>query len=205
MGHLLVSQLANMTGLLLLSLVASGMAITTRQAIRRDMDKFNNDAMCWGVENMMAYRLAQYKAMEECGKYGQFSTLPAPSNNPFTTLPGDASNPWTNVPQPIDSRRSPLSKLLNRGSNLQNSDKWTNLWSDFLNGRSKRQPDLRPHQAGHAGLFPAGEPEAVDNRHLAADEPEEDPGWRGPRVEAEVDWRIHRLLPDCLQLAPAEP
>merc|ERR1711992_488103 len=76
---------------------------------------------------------AQYKAMEECGKYGQFSTLPAPSNNPFTTLPGDASNPWTNVPQPIDSRRSPLSKLLNRGSNLQNSDKWTNLWSDFLN------------------------------------------------------------------------
>merc|ERR1712066_371758 len=67
------------------------------------------------------------------------------------------------------------------------------------------QPDLRPHQAGHAGLFPAGEPEAVDNGHLAADEPEEDPGWRGPRVEAEVDWRIHRLLPDCLQLAPAEP
>ena len=117
------------------------MAITTRQAIRRDMDKFNNDAMCWGVENMMAYRLAQYKAMEECGKYGQFSTLPAPSNNPFTTLPGDASNPWTNVPQPIDSRRSPLSKLLNRGSNLQNSDKWTNLWSDFLNGRSKRQAE----------------------------------------------------------------
>merc|ERR1711918_75139 len=54
-------------------------------------------------------------------------------------------------------------------------------------------------------MGPAGEPEAVDNRHLAADEPEEDPGWRGPRVEAEVDWRIHRLLPDCLQLAPAEP
>merc|ERR1712184_220138 len=130
-GHLLVSQLANMTGLLLLSLVASGMAITTRQAIRRDMDKFNNDAMCWGVENMMAYRLAQYKAMEECGKYGQFSTLPAPANNPFTTLPGDASNPWMNVPQPVDSRRSPLAKLFNRGSN-SNSDKWTNLWSDFF-------------------------------------------------------------------------
>jgi len=141
MGHSLVSQLANMTRLLLLSMVASGMAMSTRHMIQKDMEKFNNDAMCWGVENMMAYRLAQYKAMEECGKYGQFSTLPAPSNNPFTTLPGDASNPWTNVPQPIDSRRSPLSKLLNRGSNLQNSDKWTNLWSDFLNGRSKRQAE----------------------------------------------------------------
>merc|ERR1712213_59595 len=112
MGHLLVSQPANMMRLLLLSaMVASGMAFNTRQMIRRDMEKFNNDAMCWGVENMMAFRLAQYKAMEECSKYGQFSTLPAPANNPFT-----------------------------RGSN-SNSDKWTDLWSDFLNGRSKRQAE----------------------------------------------------------------
>jgi len=140
-GHLLVSQPANMMRLLLLSaMVASGMAFNTRQMIRRDMEKFNNDAMCWGVENMMAFRLAQYKAMEECSKYGQFSTLPAPANNPFTTLPGDASNPWMNVPQPVGSRRSPLSKLFNRGSN-SNSDKWTDLWSDFLNGRSKRQAE----------------------------------------------------------------
>merc|ERR1712158_97853 len=114
----LVSQLANMIRLLLLSaMVASGMAISTRQMIRRDMEKFNNDAMCWGVENMMAYRLAQYKAMEECSKYGQFSTLPAPSNNPFTTLPGDVSNPWMNVP--ADTRRNPLSKLFNGRSKRQ--------------------------------------------------------------------------------------
>merc|ERR1719331_953025 len=90
-----------------------------------------------------------------------------------------------------------LTKLDMLDSSLQvNLKLWTtDIW----------QPDLRPHQAGHAGLFPAGEPEAVDNGRLAADEPEEDPCWRGPRVEAEVDWRIHRLLPDCLQLAPAEP
>merc|ERR1712039_497751 len=92
-----------------------------------DMEKFNNDAMCWGVENMMYYRLAQYQAMEECSKYGQFSTLPAPANNPFTPLP-------------VDSRRNPLAKLFNRNSN-SNSDKWANLWSDFLNGRSKRQAE----------------------------------------------------------------
>merc|ERR1719362_2092365 len=88
----------------------------------------------------MAYRLAQYKAMDECSKYGQFSTLPAPANNPFATLPGDASNPWMNVPQPVDSRRSPLSKLFNRGSN-SNTDKLADLWGDFLNGRSKRQAE----------------------------------------------------------------
>merc|ERR1712037_221818 len=138
---LLVSQLANMIRLLLLSaMAASGMAMSTRQTIRMDMEKFNNDAMCWGVENMMAYRLAQYKAMDECSKYGQVSTLPAPANNPFATLPGDASNPWMNVPQPVDSRRSPLSKLFNRGSN-SNTDKWADLWGDFLNGRSKRQAE----------------------------------------------------------------
>merc|ERR1712047_183317 len=122
MGHLLVTQPANMTRILLLSMVASGMAMSTRQEIQMDMEKFNNDAMCWGVENMMYYRLAQYQAMEECSKYGQFSTLPAPANNPFTTLPGDAKNPWMNVPQPVDSRRNPLAKLFNRNSN-SNSDK----------------------------------------------------------------------------------
>merc|ERR1712039_1158983 len=157
-----------------------------RQEIQMDMEKFNNDAMCWGVENMMYYRLAQYQAMEECSKYGQFSTLPAPANNPFTTLPGDAKNPWMNVPQPVDSRRNPLAKLFNRNSN-SNSDKWANLWSDFLNGRSDRQP------------------EALDDRRVATVGLEEDPGWRGPRVETEDDWRLHRLLPGGLQLASAEP
>merc|ERR1712037_767920 len=146
MGHLLVSQLANMIRLLLLSaMAASGMAMSTWQTIRMDMEKFNNDAMCWGVENMMAYRLAQYKAMDECSKYGQFSTLPAPANNPFATLPGDASNPWMNVPQPVDSRRSPLSKLFNRGSN-SNTDKWADLWETSSTGEARgklRRESLR--------------------------------------------------------------
>merc|ERR1712227_880335 len=106
-GHLLVSQPANMMRLLLLSaMVASGMAFNTRQMIRRDMEKFNNDAMCWGVENMMAFRLAQYKAMEECSKYGQFSTLPAPANNPFQAFQqrqqqqlGQVDRPLVRFPQ----------------------------------------------------------------------------------------------------------
>merc|ERR1712012_1226803 len=152
------------------------------------MEKFNNDAMCWGVENMMYYRLAQYQAMEECSK-----------------------NPWMNVPLPVDSRRNPLAKLFNRNSN-SNSDKWANLWSDFLNGRSKRQAEegglLEIDEAAELEKFladydefkedigsmignltcvmtkldmldsPAGEPEAVDDRRLATVGLEEDPGWR---------------------------
>merc|ERR1719433_2066700 len=115
---------------------------------------------------MMYYRLAQYQAMEECSKYGQFSTLPAPANNPFTTLPGDAKNPWMNVPQPVDSRRNPLAKLFNRKSN-SNSDKWANLWSDFLNGRSKRQ-------AEEGGL-------------LEIDEAAEHPEWRQKMIGGYTD------------------
>merc|ERR1712047_190358 len=68
-----------------------------------------------------------------------------------------------------------------------------------------RQPDLRDDQAGHVGLRPAGEPEAVDDRRVATVGLEEDPGWRGPRVETEDDRRLHRLLPGGLQLASAEP
>merc|ERR1712186_288987 len=89
----LIREHSIMRDLFFLALLASGQAMSTREAIQRDMEKFNNDAMCWGVENMMYYRLAQYQAMEECSKYGQFSTLLAPANNPFTTLPGDAKNP----------------------------------------------------------------------------------------------------------------
>merc|ERR550525_708074 len=35
----------------------------------------------------MAYRLAQYKAMEESGKYGQFSTCPLPPTTPSPPCP----------------------------------------------------------------------------------------------------------------------
>merc|ERR1711974_487985 len=100
-GHSLVSQLANMTRLLLLSMVASGMAMSTRHMIQKDMEKFNNDAMCWGVENMMAYRLAQYEAMEECGRSGLASGMVRPTN-PFTTLPGNLDNaPGLNLDNPF--------------------------------------------------------------------------------------------------------
>merc|ERR1711963_364866 len=47
--------------------------------------------MCWGVENMMYYRLAQYQAMEECSKSGLASRMVRPTN-PLTDLPANLNN-----------------------------------------------------------------------------------------------------------------
>merc|ERR1712203_661956 len=87
-----------------------------------DMEKFNNDAMCWGVENMMAFRLAQYKAMEECGRSGLASAMVRPTN-PFTTLPGNLNNnPFATQQNSLNrlfnnaNSRNPLSALLSRNS-----------------------------------------------------------------------------------------
>merc|ERR1711973_733152 len=90
----------------LLATVTCSMAMSTREAIQMDMEKFNNDAMCWGVENMMYYRLAQYQAMEECSKSGLASRMVRPTN-PFNTL---SANRFLNNA----NSRNPLSALLSR-------------------------------------------------------------------------------------------
>jgi len=116
----------DMLRLVLLSMVVAGATAvaTTRELIRREMQNYNNEAICWGQENMVKWHLARQVATDECNKFGRFSTLPASSDNPFSTLPGDLQNPWMNVPQPINPR-----------------NQWNNLWSDFLGGRSKRQAE----------------------------------------------------------------
>jgi len=131
-----------MRDLFLLALaLASGQAMSTREAIQMDMEKFNNDAMCWGVENMMAFRLSQYKAMEECGRSGLASGMVRPTN-PFTTLPGNLNNnPFAdNQQKPLNrlfnnaNSRNPLSALLSRSS-IGNSAQ--HAWDSLF--RSKRQ------------------------------------------------------------------
>jgi len=125
MGTHSTSLRLDMLRLVLLSLaVASSAAVaTTRELIRREIQNYNNEAICWGHENMIKWHLARLVATDECNKFGRFSTLPANSDNPFSTLPAD-QNPWMNVPQPINTR-----------------NQWNNLWSDFLGGRSKRQAE----------------------------------------------------------------
>merc|ERR1711936_355739 len=96
-------------------MVTCSMAMSTREAIQMDMEKFNNDAMCWGVENMMYYRLAQYQAMEECSKSGLASRMVRPTN-PFTTLPANLNNQQGPLNRFLNNAnsRNPLSALLSR-------------------------------------------------------------------------------------------
>jgi len=139
---LVVVNFSIMRDLFLLALVASGTAMSTREAIQMDMENFNNYAMCWGVENMMAFRLAQYKAMEECGRSGLASSMVRPTN-PFTTLPGNLNNnPFANQQNPLNrlfnnaNSRNPLSALLSRNS-IGNSAQ--NAWDSLF--RSRRQAE----------------------------------------------------------------
>merc|ERR1712203_1144460 len=113
---LVIREHSIMRDLFLLALLASGQAMSTREAIQRDMEKFNNDAMCWGVENMMAYRLAQYEAMEECGRSGLASGMVRPTN-PFTALPGNLNNaPGLNLNNPFAEEQNPLKRLFSNAN-----------------------------------------------------------------------------------------
>merc|ERR1712233_280717 len=94
-----------------------------------------------GVENVMAYRLAQYEAMEECGRSGLASGMVRPTN-PFTTLPGTLNNPFAEQQKPLNklfnnaNSRNPLSALLSRNS-IGNSAQ--HAWDSLF--RSKRQAE----------------------------------------------------------------
>merc|ERR1712032_1354161 len=93
------------------------------------MENFNNYAMCWGVENMMAFRLAQYKAMEECGRSGLASSMVKPTN-PFTTLPGNLNN------SPFADQQDPLNRLFNNDNNNDNDNNNNNNDSSNNNNSS---------------------------------------------------------------------
>jgi len=104
-----IEGLSIMRGLFLLALsFASGQATSRREAMQQmDLEKFNNDAMCWGLENMMAFRLARRKAMEECGRSVLASGLVKP-----TTLPGNLNNN-----NPFAQQQNPLNRLFNKANN----------------------------------------------------------------------------------------
>merc|ERR1711990_482173 len=136
--------LSIMRDLFLLALVSSGQAMSTREAIQRDMEKTNSDAMCWGVENVIAYRLAQYEAMEECGRSGLASGMVRPMN-PFTTLPGNLNNPFADQQNPLNrlfnnaNSRNPLSALLSRNS-IGNSAQ--HAWDSLFRSRRASEEGL---------------------------------------------------------------
>merc|ERR1739842_122051 len=72
------------------------MAMSTKESIRRDMEKFNNDAMCWGVENMMIFfKCAMKQEKKMCSMAQMYSW--------YTTLYGNTDDfNWSQFGLPQD-------------------------------------------------------------------------------------------------------
>merc|ERR1719237_53244 len=92
----------------------------------------------------MGYRLAQYKAMEECGRSGLASAMVRPTN-PFTTLPGNLNNPFATQQNSLNmlfnnaNSRNPLSALLSRKS-IGNSAQ--HAWDSLFRSRRASEEGL---------------------------------------------------------------
>merc|ERR1712154_90100 len=76
------------------------------EKIHRDINKFNNDVMCWGRENVLSYHAALKQACDQCMQFGNPNVKPA---NPFAQL-----NTFQTLPQPINNKWSKLAQFLNR-------------------------------------------------------------------------------------------
>ena len=81
--------------------VASGDEM--KKKIHQDMMIMSNQAMCWGKGNMLYFKLALMKAMEECEGGHSSTTKPA---NPFAQL-NKPQNPFQTLPAPVQQKAVP--------------------------------------------------------------------------------------------------
>ena len=107
--------------------------------IHHDMMMTNSLTACWGKGNMVYFKVALKKAMEQCGQHSGPANLLKPANpfasliqggNDANTLPfpiNNNNNPFQTLPSPVDNN-NPF-----KSSNLK-LNAWQNLW-----GRNKRQ------------------------------------------------------------------
>jgi len=101
--------------------VASNGSQEAMNRIHRDMSKFNNDVMCWGLQNTIDYQVALYKATEQCMQFGNPLLAFTKPTNPFAQL---QSNNFQTLPQSIDK------------ASLR---KWNKIFENLL--RNKRQAE----------------------------------------------------------------
>merc|ERR1711874_584442 len=87
-------KMRSLVALTLLLAVAAG-DMMLKKKIHHDMMLMNSQAMCWGQGNMMYYKMAMMKALDECTHGGHSSNIKPASpfaqlnkpRNPFQTLP----------------------------------------------------------------------------------------------------------------------
>merc|ERR1712088_65103 len=97
-------KMKSLVALTLLQAVATG-DMMLKKKIHHDMMLMNSQAMCWGQGNMMYYKMAMMKALDECTHGGHSSNIKPTSpfaqlhkpRNPFQTLPASiqAKNPFS--------------------------------------------------------------------------------------------------------------
>merc|ERR1712244_204182 len=68
------------------------------EKIHRDINKFNNDVMCWGRENVLSYHAALKQACDQCMQFSNPNVKPAKLNT-FQTLPQPINNKWSKLAQ----------------------------------------------------------------------------------------------------------
>merc|ERR1711892_1195704 len=68
-------------------------SMASKKRILRDMSKFNNDVMCWGLDNAIPYYNKIEKACEQCMEFG---------SNPFHQL----QDTFQTIPQSINRGNS---------------------------------------------------------------------------------------------------
>jgi len=128
-GNSSSGKMRSLVALTVVLAVASGDMKMMKQ-IHHDMMMMNSQAMCWGQGNVMYYKLAMMKAMEECEGGHSSSIKPT---NPFAQL-NKPSNPFQTLP--AQAQRSPFGSASNSKPQIN-----ANALKDLLfnNYRNKRQ------------------------------------------------------------------
>merc|ERR1712123_70969 len=96
--------------------LGSGMSDTERK-IWRDINSFNQQMICWGHKNTMAYTALLHEAMEQCTDFGR-------PKNPFTK----PASQFAQLQQGFQTLPQPA------------GDRWQKIFKNLLN-RSKRQAE----------------------------------------------------------------
>merc|ERR1712088_503323 len=121
---------------LTLFLAAATGSMMMKKKIHHDMMMMNSQAMCWGHCNMMYYKMAMMKAMEECHD-GHTSNIKPVS--PFAQL-NKPKNPFQTLPANIQAKNPFSGSSFNKKPTVNPDSLKSILFSNF-DSRKKRQTE----------------------------------------------------------------
>merc|ERR1712088_117282 len=128
-------KMKSLVALTLLQAVATG-DMMLKKKIHHDMMLMNSQAMCWGQGNMMYYKMAMMKALDECAHGGHSSNIKPAS--PFAQL-NKPRNPFQTLPASIQAKNPFSGNSFNKKPTVNPDSLKSILFSNF--DRRKRQAD----------------------------------------------------------------